>query len=318
MKYSLHPQTGRVVFVVCSEELDEVTMECPRCKRSVDAKSHRCTWCGINVLPGQHLLEESGVVVRMPGKSAGSESGSGERTRLASLGDRFVAMVLDSAVVLTACAMVDAWAFMKWGIVSGSELRLTAASVLAGGSLSLVIAFCYVWLLEASFGSTLGKAVVGIGVVNSSERSSLAASAIRNLLRVVDGIGFYLLGGLIATCSKFRRRIGDICADTYIVEGNLSELTRSLAVLAWVALLSAGIWALPHICARPKPDRAPRHFGRVLLALGHAERSVYLRVPNHGVDLSLVSGAASENARNGSDQLKASEMDKAESLRTLP
>src|SRR5205085_10157182 len=77
-----------------------------------------------------------------------------------------------------------------------------------------------------------------------SLHDALPISAIRNLLRVVDGLGFYLLGALIASCSKFRRRLGDICAGTYVVEGNLSELIRALSVLAWFALLSAGVWAL--------------------------------------------------------------------------
>ena len=292
-------------------------MECPRCKRSLDAKSHRCAWCGINVPPGQHLLEESGVVVQMPGRSGNSDSA--ERPRLATLGDRLIAMVLDSVIVLAACTLIDVWAFMNWGIVSGSELRVTAASVLVGGSLNLLLAFVYVWLLEATLGSTLGKAIVGIGVVNNSERSSLAASAIRNLLRVVDGFAFYLVGMLVASCSKFRRRVGDMCAGTYVVEGNVSELIRCLCVVGWIVLLGAGAWALPGICARPKPVHAPQHLGRVWLEVGRADKSIYLKVPNHGIDVSLVSGNGTENVRSASDASKTSapEMEKPESSRVV-
>ena len=275
-------------------------MECPRCRRTIDSRSRRCTWCGINVPSGQHLLEDSGVVV--PIRSAQAETYQSPRMRLATLGDRFIAVLLDCAVVLLACAVVDVWAFMKLGIVHGAELRVTAASILLGGSLSSLIAFLYLWLLEASFGCTLGKAIVGIGVVNNSQRNSLAASAIRNLLRVVDGLGFYLVGALIACCSKFRRRVGDLCAGTYVVEGSLSELARSLAVLAWLALLGGGTWALPQICNRPKPLHAPRHLGRVLIEMGRAENSLYFRLPNHGVDLFLVSGTPGDATRRASDE----------------
>lgn len=275
-------------------------MQCPRCRRTIDSKSCRCTWCGINVPPGQHLLEDSGVVV--PIRPEDAEADPSPRMRLATLGDRFIALLLDCAVVLLACAVVDVWAFMKLGVVHGAELRVTAASILLGGSLSVLIVFLYTWLLEASFGCTLGKAIVGIGVVNDSERNSLAASAIRNLLRVVDGFGFYLIGALVACCSKFRRRLGDLCAGTYVVEGSGSELARSLAVLAWLALLGGGAWALPQVCNRPKPLHAPRHLGRVVVAMGRAENSLYFKLPNHGLDLSLVSGTGGDATHRVSDE----------------
>src|SRR5690349_9461109 len=182
-------------------------MECPRCKRTIDAKQRRCGWCGVDVLPGQHLLEQSGVV---PIRASSRDDDDSAPARLASLGDRFLALILDSIVVCTGSALVALWAFLKWGIVSGGEIRVTAAAILIGTSISLVVAFLYVWLLEAGLGSTLGKAILGIGVVNNSGRSALAASAIRNLWRLVDGIAFYLVGALVASCSKFRRRIGDL------------------------------------------------------------------------------------------------------------
>jgi len=274
-------------------------MQCPRCQRSVDAKSRRCSWCGINVLPGQHLLEQSGVV---PIRRSQPEGGEALRARLATLGDRLIAMLLDCAVVLLACALVNVWTFMKWGIVSGTELRMTTASLLTGGTLSLLFVFLYMWILEASFGCTLGKAIVGIGVVNNSQRNAFSASAIRNLLRVVDGFGFYLIGTLVACCSKFRRRVGDLCSGTYVVEVSLSELARSLAVLGWLVLLGAGTWALPQLCYQPKPLHPPRHLGRVVMEMGRAENSLYFRVPNHGVDLSLVSGNPNDATRRASDE----------------
>jgi len=268
-------------------------MECPRCRRTVDSKLRRCNWCGVNVPPGQHLLEQSGIVV--PIRSSGSDSPT---SRLATLGDRLIAVVLDTTILAVACALVDIWVLTKLGVVSGGELRITTAATLVGGSLDLAIAFLYLWILEASLGSTLGKAIMGIGVVNNSNRSAMAASAIRNLLRLVDGVGFYLLGALVASCSKFRRRLGDLCAGTYVVEGNLSEITRALSVLVWFVLLSAGVWALPQVYSRPKPTQAPKYLGQTIVQIGRTDKSVYMRTPNHRVDLSLTRESDVENARS--------------------
>jgi uncharacterized RDD family membrane protein YckC len=275
-------------------------MECPRCQRKVDSQTRRCTWCRQNVPPGQHLLEESGVVVPFPADDA--EGKASATAKLAGLGDRFIATILDTAILFAACSVVDVWAFMNWGLVSGAELRVTAAALLVGGSLNVLIAFLYLWLLEACFGSTLGKAIIGIGVVNDSARNSFAASAIRNLLRIVDGFGFYLVGILVASCSRVRRRVGDFCAGTYVVEGNVSQLTRSLAVVGWLALLTGGAWALPRLCAQPKPLQGPRHLGQVVLGIGRAENSVYMKLPNHRIDLSIMSGSPAEPAAPTADQ----------------
>jgi uncharacterized RDD family membrane protein YckC len=267
-------------------------MECPRCRRKIGSQTRRCNWCGIDVPPGQRWLEESGVAP--PAQPAPGDGDKSPAPRLATLGDRFIALVLDTAILLSVFVLIDVWAFMKWGVVSGRDFRLTAAVMLVGGSLNAVFAFAYLWILEATFGSTVGKAIVGIGVVNNSERHSLAASAIRNLLRVVDGLGFYLVGTLVAVCSKFRRRIGDVCAGTYVVEGNLSQVTRALAVLVWVAVLAGGAWALPYVCARPKPSKIPRFLGRTVIQLGRSDKSVYVKLPHYRIDVRLAKGAAAE------------------------
>lgn len=293
-------------------------MECPRCRRTVDSKLRRCNWCGVNVPSGQHLLEESGIVV--PIRANESAASNSPTPRLATLGDRLIAVVLDTAILAMACAIVDVWIFMNWGVISGGALKITTAAILAGGSFDLVIVFLYLWVLEASLGSTLGKAIMGIGVVNNSSRSSIAASAIRNLLRIVDALGFYLFGALIATCSRSRRRLGDICAGTYVVEGNLSELTRALSVVAWVALLSAGLWALPHVCSRPKPLQAPRYFGQTVMEIGRKDKSIYVKTPNRRIDLSMSRDGEIENARSASglDGGKASKLENQDPLPVLP
>ncbi len=108
-------------------------MECPFCQSQTSVYSKRCNSCGKAIPPGQYLLEESGVVepaaVDTFEATATAPRTQG-RYRFARLGDRFIAFVLDTAFLFGLFAIVDAWAFTRWGSVEGSELRLTTASLL--------------------------------------------------------------------------------------------------------------------------------------------------------------------------------------------
>src|SRR4051812_46763766 len=96
------------------------TMQCPNCQSQLSPYAGQCDRCGEEILAGQHLLEESGVVEPTPvpqPKSAVSKNKNSGDYRFASLGDRFIAFVLDSAMLFGLFAIVDAWAFMRWGAV---------------------------------------------------------------------------------------------------------------------------------------------------------------------------------------------------------
>ena len=75
-------------------------------------------------------------------------------------------------------AIVDAWAFMRWGTFDRIELQLTAASLVIATTLNATILFLYGWLLEAACGATLGKVLVGSRVVRTTQRGALAACAV--------------------------------------------------------------------------------------------------------------------------------------------
>jgi len=209
--------------------------------------------------------------------------------RMATLGNRFVAFVLDTLFLFGIFIVVDAWAFMRWATVEGAELRLTAASLAVAGLLNAAILFAYGWLLEAGFGATLGKAIVGIRVVRYSERHPLAVLAIRNLLRIVDGLGFYLVGALVAGCSGLRRRVGDLCAGTAVVEEEFGAGIKSAAVVLWVLVLAGAVWAVPRICAQNTIARPPRFLGRVIVQVGATEKSAYFQVARLRIDVGLAS-----------------------------
>ena len=83
----------------------------------------------------------------------------------------------------------------------------------------LVIIFAYFILMEAYVGWTVGKKFFRMRVVNADgDKIGLLKSAIRNLLRMVDGLpAFNILGMVLIGRSPKRQRFGDRIAKTYVV-----------------------------------------------------------------------------------------------------
>jgi uncharacterized RDD family membrane protein YckC len=274
-------------------------MECPHCHRQTSPRSNHCGSCGGVIPPAQYLLEESGIVKPAPAPAvtatvaAPGPARNGASIRVAKLGDRFIAFVLDTVVLFGVFAVVDAWILMRWGTVEGAEMSLTTAALLMAGALNALILFVYGWLLEASFGATLGKALVGIRVVRTTQRSALAASAIRNVLRVVDGLGFYLVGAMVAGCSRRRQRLGDLCAGTAVVEEEFGTARKMLVLALWVAVLSGAVWQVPRICSENNAGQHPRYLNQVVVQVGRTETSAYFRVARLRIDIQLASNTAS-------------------------
>lgn len=256
-------------------------MECPFCQAQT-ANSKKCKNCGRAIPPSQYLLEESGIIetaapvtlVADPRQGVARSQG---RYRFARLGDRFIAFVLDSTFLFGLFAIVDGWVFTRWGSVEGAELQLTTASLLIALVLNGTLLFLYCWLLEAAWGATLGKAMVGIRVVVTGRRSSLLACAVRNVLRVVDGLGFYIVGAIVAGCSSVRQRIGDVYARTAVIEESFPTSLRVAAIFFWIASLAAAGWAVPRICAANHFVR-PLYFSRVIIQVGRTEDSAYFHL----------------------------------------
>ena len=270
-------------------------MECPHCHQQTSARSQRCRSCGEVIPPAQYLLEESGVIIPEttppPPPVARAAVRNPASVRPARLGDRFVAFVLDTIVLFGLLAIVDAWVFMRWGTVEGAELNLTSASLVIAGILNAGVLFAYGWLLEAGLGATLGKAIVGIRVVRTGGRTALAASAIRNGLRIVDGLGFYLVGAMSAGCSRLHQRLGDICAGTAVVEGEFGVGIKILTLLLWVGTLAGAGWAVPRICSDNNAAQPPGYLNQIVVQVGRTENSAYIRVARLRIDLQLASSS---------------------------
>jgi uncharacterized RDD family membrane protein YckC len=83
----------------------------------------------------------------------------------------------------------------------------------------LAIALAYYIVMEARSGATLGKRVIGLKVVKLEGGAPLdwQASIARNVLRLIDGLFFYLVGAIVVWTSDKKQRLGDKVAGTVVV-----------------------------------------------------------------------------------------------------
>jgi uncharacterized RDD family membrane protein YckC len=96
----------------------------------------------------------------------------------------------------------------------------------------------YFVVAEGLFGATLGKGLVGLGVVRADgSRIGIGRAFIRNLIKPLDlcAIGFAL-----ATVTSRRQRLGDFVSGTVVANSRMGRLAPFVAIavaaaLSWVA-----------------------------------------------------------------------------------
>ena len=82
-----------------------------------------------------------------------------------------------------------------------------------------VVALLYYLLFEGLLGRTVGKLVTGIRVIDAKtgRTPGMLTVLVRTLLRLIDGVGGYLLAWVVVVFNDRRRRIGDMAADTLVI-----------------------------------------------------------------------------------------------------
>jgi uncharacterized RDD family membrane protein YckC len=117
-------------------------------------------------------------------------------------------------------------------VVAGALVILAAADALSGdrsdvqGALSAVIlgwTLYYYFALESGSGQTVGKRLMKLRVVRADGRpAGMREIAVRTVLRVVDGIGAYIVGLIVMLATGQRRqRLGDLAAGTIVVDASV-------------------------------------------------------------------------------------------------
>ena len=152
---------------------------------------------------------------------------------LAGLGSRFASALIDyliEGVVLAALLIVLGYGF---GVRPGGG---------AGDAVWALGFFAVFWGYNIAFevlnsGRTPGKALNGIRVVlESGAPVAFAASAVRNVIRIIDILpGTYLVGVVSILVTRRNQRLGDLAAGTLVVRERRAlppEMLISPSVLA--------------------------------------------------------------------------------------
>lgn len=124
----------------------------------------------------------------------------------AGLGARFYAFLVDSAVIFGLSALIA----LSLGLFSG--LRMVVAFIVSWGY--------HVYFEVRHQGRSPGKRMCSLRVVDSRGLPvTFQQSFVRNVVRVVDAAPlFYGAGALVSLLDGRSRRLGDIAADTIVVE----------------------------------------------------------------------------------------------------
>lgn len=108
-----------------------------------------------------------------------------------------------------------------YGIAAMTGSTTAAGFDLVGAPALLwfLVALAYYTVFEAGPGATPGKMALSLRVVmlEGGGKIDWKAALIRNVLRIIDGFAFYLVGAIIIWVSKKRQRLGDMAAGTVVV-----------------------------------------------------------------------------------------------------
>jgi uncharacterized RDD family membrane protein YckC len=138
----------------------------------------------------------------------GPEPARLRRRTPAFLFDQFVVVLLVVPAVLATGVSVEA-------VVSPGRTRWSVVLAL------MTVAFVYHFSLELRSGQTPGKRLLGLRTVQADGGSlTLRGSALRNALRLVDGLGYWTVAVAVICYRRDGRRIGDVVGDTLVVRAD--------------------------------------------------------------------------------------------------
>lgn len=127
------------------------------------------------------------------------------------VGPRAVAIIIDTIILMIVGYVIA----LFFGGVTAGGFQLNGGPAF----LFFIIALAYYVVMEAQQGATVGKLVLGLRVVKEDGGAmDWQASIVRNLLRIVDGLFFYLVGAILVWTSDKKQRLGDRLANTVVVK----------------------------------------------------------------------------------------------------
>lgn len=188
-----------------------------------------CSKCGKNNELEAKFCQSCGTKLESPGYSGNSGINNDlkftgpEGIELASLGSRIGAYLIDTVIIFVLCFGI--------GLVIGLILLGTgdAQSVnddslfLLNYLIGFMVLFGYFLVLEGPLGKgrTIGKRILNLRVLKEDQSTiGYGASFGRNILRLIDGFFFYIIGMILISDSDLNQRLGDRAAHTIVIKEN--------------------------------------------------------------------------------------------------
>ncbi|HTL86308.1 MAG TPA: RDD family protein [Acidimicrobiia bacterium] len=155
---------------------------------------------------------------------------------LAGLGSRFIARLLDTTIQIAAIL----------ALLLGTNIVGVHGSVLA---FVFITVFLVMFVYDVPFellngGRTIGKMAAGIRVAGpNGEPVTFLASAIRNILRIVDFLPvFYLVGSVTIVATQRDQRLGDLAGGTVVVRDKFPGVNAFAAAPPTVPIEAVAAW----------------------------------------------------------------------------
>lgn len=188
-----------------------------------------CRKCGAELARDDKFCGECGTPVRVNYREnplraasarAGKPAGSGDAPVFGGIGARLVAQIVDGFVLIALFWVIGFRIAARTGGLTEGGFELEGGPALMAIGLTMLGYLLYFSLLEGFWnGQTLGKKLAGIQVVDMDGTAcSFSQALIRNVIRFIDGIGFYLVGLLFVLTSPKRQRLGDRWAGTVVIK----------------------------------------------------------------------------------------------------
>jgi len=211
--------------------VDRSHIECRRCGRRVSVHAPRCPECCADPHDGASSFRES------------------DRDRLRvceGVGIRALALLLDFLILSGVFLLVALAVFLllvadaRFAEVGKEPAPDPLWAAFSGA------AFVYFWLFEARGGTTLGKRLLGLRVVDTSgRRIGYSKAFVRTALRVVDFLPFACVAGAVTIAvTRRHQRLGDLAAGTVVVRPHTLRLSEaraaSVPTVPWVGPEAAG------------------------------------------------------------------------------
>lgn len=144
--------------------------------------------------------------------------------RLAGIGTRFCAALIDSLLQVVALVILWTLLFLLFALGFGGLGHAWERLPIWVAALALLVSFVVMWGYPIYFetiwhGQTPGKRLCGLRVLRDGGFPiDFRAAMIRNIMRIVDSLPFaYGVGVISIFCSRDSKRLGDFGAGTIVV-----------------------------------------------------------------------------------------------------